>query len=50
LETFAPDDSDVPNPGVLAKPDIASKELGRIGEAGRDMGSLADLAREAENS
>lgn len=50
LETFAPDETDVPNPGVLAKPDIANKELGRIGEAGRDMGSLADLAREAENT
>jgi hypothetical protein len=49
LEMFAPDDTDVATPGVLSNPNIAAKELGRIGESPRDTGALADMAREAGN-
>lgn len=50
LEVFAPTNDDVPTPGVLANPSVSAKELGRIGEAGRDMGSLADMAQAASDA
>lgn len=48
MSVFTPGAADLD--GVMAKPGVAGKELGRIGNAGRDMGTLADLAKSADNT
>jgi hypothetical protein len=46
MTVFTPGAADLP--GVMSNPANAAKELGRIGNAGRDTGTLASLAQQVD--